>query len=86
MTARSRSHLHREPDAMTLHIQLLHHGERIRKVLRDHGWRLDRAGGESSYSARHPTVTDQASARARLNAAGLLTSPALRIEFAPHAN
>ena len=71
---------------MNVHIEMLHDREGIRKLLHHHGWRLDRAGGEASYSARHPAVTDQASARDRLNATGLLTSPALRITFVPQAN
>jgi hypothetical protein len=70
---------------MKLHIHMLHDSEGIRKLLRCQGWRLDRAGGASSYSARHPRVTDQRSARDRLNATGLLTSSALRIEFVPQA-
>ena len=53
---------------MNVHIEMLHHREGIRKLLHDHGWRLDRAEGEATYSARHPTVTDQATARDQLNA------------------
>jgi hypothetical protein len=71
---------------MNVHIEMLHHREGIRKLLHDHGWRLDRAEGEATYSARHPTVTDQATARDQLNAVGLLTSPALRITFVPQVN
>jgi hypothetical protein len=71
---------------MNVRIEMLHDRDGIRSLLRHHGWRLDRADGEASYSDRHPTVTDQASARDRLHAAGLLTSPALRIEIVPHAN
>jgi hypothetical protein len=69
---------------MKLHIETLRNREGIRELLREHGWRLDKGGG-SSYSARHPAVSDQATARERLNALGLLTSPAVRIEFNPHA-
>ncbi len=71
---------------MKVHIEMLHHEEGICNLLRYYGWRLNRAAGEASYSARHPTVTDQATARAHLYAAGLLTSPNLRIEFGSHAN
>jgi hypothetical protein len=73
----------RERLLMIVRIEMLHHREGIRRVLRHHGWRLDQAGSETIYSARHPTVTDQTTARDRLHAAGLLTSPALRIEFVP---
>jgi hypothetical protein len=71
---------------MKLHIEMLHDREGILKLLRKHGWRLGRAGSEASYLARHPTVTDQTTARDRLNAVGLLTSSALRIEFGPDVN
>jgi hypothetical protein len=71
---------------MNVRIEMLRDRERIRKLLRRHGWRLDRADGEASYLARHPAVTDRASARDRLDAAGLLTSSALRIEFVPRAS
>jgi hypothetical protein len=71
---------------VNVRIEILHDREGIRKLLRRHGWRLNRADGEANYSARHPAVTDQASARDWLNAASLLTSPALRIEFVPHAS
>jgi len=68
---------------MRLHIEILHDRENVRKLLREHGWRLDQSGGQPIYSARHPTVRDEAGARWLLNESGLLTSPALRIEFIP---
>jgi hypothetical protein len=67
---------------MKVHIHALRHHESVRRLLLTHGWRLDGAG--KSYSARHPAVRDQAAARSRLNDLGLLTSPAVRIEFDPH--
>jgi hypothetical protein len=70
---------------MNLHIQTLRHRDSVRRLLLKNGWRLDRASGPH-YSARHPDVTDQQSARHRLNHLGLLTSAAVRIEFGPHAN
>jgi hypothetical protein len=70
---------------MKVHIQTLRQRDSVRRLLLEHGWRLDRASG-THYSARHPDVRDQQSARHRLNAAGLLTSGAVRIEFDPHAN
>ena len=71
---------------MRVCIEILRDGKNIRKVLQQHGWQIDRAGGEATYSARHPTITDEPSARSRLNESSLLTSPALRIEFFPYAN
>jgi hypothetical protein len=71
---------------MLIRIELLHDRENIRRLLQHDGWQIDRAGGEATYLAGHPTITDEASARSRLNESGLLTSPALRIEFFPYAN
>jgi hypothetical protein len=71
---------------MRVRIEILHDCENFRKLLKHHGWRFDRAGGKATYLVRHPTITDEASARSRLNDLGLLTSPALRIEFFPYAN
>jgi hypothetical protein len=70
---------------MRLHIEILYDRERIRRLLQERGWRLDEGSEAARYAARHPTVRDQATARNRLHAAGLLTSSALRIEFDPHA-
>jgi hypothetical protein len=67
---------------MTIHIQPLRDREGVRRLLMDHGWRLDGAG--KRYSARHPAVKSQQAARSRLNDLGLLISPAVRIEFDPH--
>jgi hypothetical protein len=72
--------------SVNVHIEMLHHQEGICTLLRHHGWRLDRMVGAACYSAHHPTVTDQATARAHLNVAGLLISPNLRIEFGPDAD
>ena len=69
---------------MTIHIEMLHRGESIREVLREDGWQVDRADG--GYDAEHPAVQDGPTARARLNALGLLTSAALRIDFWPAAH
>ena len=71
-------------DAMTIHIEMLHRGESIRELLREDGWRVDKADG--GYDAEHPEVQDGATARARLSVLGLLTSAALRIEFWPTAH
>jgi hypothetical protein len=70
---------------MKLHIEMLQNGQAIGEMLREHGWRLDKAGA-SSYLAVHPDVVDQATARHRLHALGLLTSPALRINFGLQAH
>jgi hypothetical protein len=71
---------------MRVHIEILHDRENIRKLLKHHGWRIDQASGEATYLVRHPAITDEASARSRLNDLGLLTSHALRIEFFPYTN
>ena len=71
---------------MHVSIEILHDDESIRKLLHHHGWQIDRAGGEATYLARHPHITDEASARSRLNESGLLTSRALRIQFFPYSN
>jgi hypothetical protein len=68
---------------MRLHIQILHDGEGVQQQLHNHGWRLDRANGQSLYSARHPQAYNQVTARQLLKSAGLLTSSAVRIEFDP---
>ena len=68
---------------MYVHIEILHDRESIRKLLKHDRWHFDPAGGEESFLAYHPTVTDEASARCRLNESGLLTSRVLRIEFFP---
>jgi hypothetical protein len=65
---------------MRLHIEMLRNCQAIGEALREQGWCLDKAGA-SSYSAVHPDVVDQATARHHLHALGLLTSPALRIHF-----
>jgi hypothetical protein len=71
---------------MRMHIEILHDLENITKLLHRHGWHIDRANGEATYLVRHPTISDEASARRRLNESGLLTSRALRIEFFPYSN
>jgi hypothetical protein len=71
---------------MCVRIEILHDRESIRKLLQREGWHIERVGGEATYSARHPTITDEASARFRLHESGLLTSAALRIEFLPYTN
>jgi hypothetical protein len=66
---------------MTIHIEFLHQRQDLRELLREHGWRLDKKNG--GFAAEHPAVHDQAAARQNLQALGLLTSAAVRIEFGP---
>ena len=66
---------------MTIHIEFLHQRQALRQLLREHGWRLDKENG--GFAAEHPAVQDQAAARHHLQALGLLTSGAVRIEFGP---
>jgi len=68
-------------DTLKIHIEVLHQRHAIRELLREHGWRLDKDNG--GFAARHPAVHDQAAARQNLQALGLLTSAAVRIEFRP---
>ncbi len=68
---------------MKVHIQTLRGRNSIRRLLLKHGWKLDRPGGD--YFACHPAADDEEAARSRLDDLGLLTSPAVRIEFDPHA-
>ena len=68
---------------MYVHIEILHDRESVRRLLKHDRWQVDPAGGEEIFLARHSTITDEASARYRLNESGLLTSRVLRIEFFP---
>ena len=68
---------------MTIHIEVLHQRHAIRELLREHGWRLHKES--SGFAAEHPAVPNQAAARQNLQALGLLTSSAVRIEFVPVA-
>ena len=69
---------------MTIHIELLRQREAVRELLREDGWRLDKANG--GFTAKHPAVQDEPTARGRLSALGLLISPLIRIEFGPAAH
>jgi hypothetical protein len=68
---------------MRIYIEPLRNREAVHGLLREHGWRLDRANG--GYAAKHPAVRDERAARGTLHALGLLTSAAVRIEFWPDA-
>jgi hypothetical protein len=70
---------------MILHIEPVRKSEGIHELLCSHGWRLEQLSG-TTYSAQHPAVTDQASARQKLHALGLLTSPAVRIDIQHHTD
>ena len=65
---------------MRLRIQLLHRGEVVEERLRRDGWEL-KAESVDTLSVWHAAVESEPAARRRLDAAGLLTSAALRIEF-----
>jgi hypothetical protein len=66
---------------MRIHVEVLHQRHAIRHLLRENGWRLDKEN--KGFAAEHPAVHDQAAARKNLQALGLLTSAAVRIEFGP---
>jgi hypothetical protein len=65
---------------MNVYIELLRGGSDVRALLREHGWRLDEQGADRLL-AKHAEVRNQEVARDRLQQAGLLTSPKVRIEF-----
>jgi hypothetical protein len=66
---------------MRIHIELLRQPAAIRELLREEGWRLHKTA--NGYSAEHPDATDESAIRQSLQELGLLTSPAVRIEFPP---
>jgi hypothetical protein len=67
---------------MKVYIQMLRSAATLRRTLEADGWRLE-AAHEGVVRARHPKLHDEADIRSRLHDLGLLTSSALRIEFAP---
>jgi hypothetical protein len=67
---------------MKVYIQMLRSPATLRKTLEADGWRLE-AAPEGAVRARHPHLRDEADVRSRLHQLGLLTSSAVRIEFAP---
>ena len=66
---------------MRIHIELLRHPAAVRGLMREGGWRLHKTA--SGYCAEHPDAADESATRRRLQELGLLTSPAVRIEFRP---
>ena len=70
----------RRESAMKLHLRLIRKQDLIEKALRADGWRLERQSADW-FTAHHPLVGDESTARFRLNALGLLTSASLQIEF-----
>ena len=66
---------------MRIHIELLSHPTAVRGLMREGGWRLHKTA--DGYSAEHPDAADESATRRRLQELGLLTSPAVRIEFLP---
>ncbi len=66
---------------MNIFIEPLRQRDAIRRLLKQHGWRLDKERG--GYLAQHRDVQDQTTARQTLSDLGLLTSSAVRIDFLP---
>jgi hypothetical protein len=64
-------------EIMRFNLTILRGNERIRTILAQDGWILARD------LAGHPQLSDERAARERLAQLGLLTSPAVRIEFLP---
>jgi hypothetical protein len=67
---------------MDVHFEAVKGPAGLRALLEANGWRLD-DGEDNHFTAHHPDVTDQPTARQKLNRMGLLTSAQLRIEFGP---
>jgi hypothetical protein len=65
---------------MDVHFEAVKGPAGLRALLEANGWRLDEGEGDH-FTARHPDVMDQPTARQKLNRMGLLTSARLRIEF-----
>jgi hypothetical protein len=65
---------------MQLDIHFLRSAEKIREILRQDGWNM------TTNTASHPRVPDEVTARHRLEQLGLLTSPAVQIDFPPQQN
>jgi hypothetical protein len=64
---------------MNVHIEFVRSGGDLSRLLRRDGWSLDH--DHHAFSASHPEVLDESAARNRLCRLGILTSPAVRIEF-----
>ncbi len=65
---------------MNVHFEVVHRSLNLQRLLRHDGWVIRQKVGDA-LSASHPEVLDQAAARYRLQHLGILTSPAVRIEF-----
>jgi hypothetical protein len=66
---------------MKIYLEFLNKPARFQEVLRHDGWVLDANPNGPGYRATHPVIRDESDARLRFARLGLLTSPALRIEF-----
>ena len=64
---------------MRIRLRFLRDARVIEEMLENDGWKLERE--QESVSAKHPDISDEASARSRLHELGLLTSGSLHIEF-----
>jgi hypothetical protein len=65
---------------MHLFIHVASASENVLSAFRDGGWKL-RGEGKGQVLAEHPLVSDEATARERLNEMGLLVSRSLGIDF-----
>jgi hypothetical protein len=69
---------------MEVHIRPVGNDPIVQQTLQDDGWVLA-PQPDGSFVASHKDVPDEAAARRRLDALGLLTSNAAQIEFRPSA-
>jgi hypothetical protein len=70
---------------MNIHIEFLRSPGQVQEALRRDGWQLS-ASRAKGFTASHPKVPNEATARARFHLLGLLTSSQVRIDFHPWAN
>jgi len=67
---------------MIVHVRLLEHAEAVQVLLLRDGWTVE-SQADGSLTISHPQVPDEQAARDRLDRLGLLTSPAVRLDFEP---
>jgi hypothetical protein len=70
---------------MNIHIEFLRTPGPVQEALKNDGWHLS-ASRTKGFTASHPQVPNETTARARFHLLGLLTSSGVRIDFYPWAN
>jgi hypothetical protein len=67
---------------MFIHVESLEHVEVLQASLLRDGWKVE-PQPDGSFRINHPQVRDEEAARDPLDRLGLLTSPAVRLDFEP---